>query len=57
MFDELLNIKLLIDDIVDALKGNIFKEYIFDPFTGTKTFEYLNNGINYSVNDIIKKFR
>jgi hypothetical protein len=41
MFDEFLNIKLLIDDIVDALKGNIFKEYIFDPLTNTKTFECL----------------
>ena len=49
MFDEFLNIKLLIDDIVDALKGNIFKEYIFDPLTNTQTFEYLKYGYNYTV--------
>ena len=33
IFDEFLDIELLINDIVDALKGNFFKEYMIDPFT------------------------
>ena len=32
VFDEFLNIELLVNDIIDALKGDFFKEYIIDPF-------------------------
>ena len=39
IFDEFLDIELLINDIVDALKGNFFKEYIIDPFTKIKTID------------------
>lgn len=44
VFDEFLNIEQLVNDIIDALKGNFFKEYIIDPIAKTKTFEYLYYG-------------
>jgi len=44
VFDDFLNIKLLIDDIIEALRGNFITEYIIDPIKKTKTFQYLYNG-------------
>ena len=56
VFDEFLDIELLLDDIVDALSQNFFKG-IWDQLLKVKTYEYFYNGMNYRVSEIIKRFR